>query len=136
MQLHALGLLGLRMQLHMLANAGDGLGQTIGFDRLHQVIDGVDLEGVERELAVGGDEHHRGRELQVLQCLGKLQAGCLGHVHVKEHDVAGIFLQLLDGLAHACRLGDDLRLTQFVEQELQFGARRGLVVDDHRFQHK
>ena len=114
----ALGLLGLRMQLHVLAHADDGLRQAIGFDRLHQVIDGVDFERVQREFAVGGNEHDRRRELQVLQGFRQLQARCLGHVHVKEHDVAGIFFQLLNGLTHACCLGHHFGLTQFVEQEL------------------
>ena len=123
------------MQRHMLAHTRDRLGKTLAFDGLDQVVDGVHLERVERELAVGGDEHDGGRELEVLQRVGELQAGRLGHVDVEEHHVARIFLQLFDGLAHAGSLGDHFGLAQLVEKESQFGTRRGLVIDDHRFKH-
>ena len=53
----------------------------------------------------------------------------------KKHDVAGVFLQLLDSLANAGSLGDDFSLAELVKQELELGTRRGLVIDDHRFQH-
>ena len=86
-------------------------------------------------LAVCGHEHHSRGELQVLQRVGQLQAGRLGHVHVQEHDVAGVFLQLLDGLADAGRFGDHLRLPQLFQQVLQFRACRCLVIDDHGLQH-
>ena len=123
------------MQRDAFAHAGDGLGQTIGFDRLDQVIDCVDLERVEGELAVGGDEHDRRRVLEMLQGLGELQTRGLGHVDVEEDDIDGIFLQFLDGLAHAGGLGDHVGLAELVEQEAQLRTRRRLIVDDHCFQH-
>ena len=55
----------------------------------------------------------------MLQRLSQLQARGFGHVHVKEHHVARIFLQLLDSLAHTGSFGDNLRLPQLVKQELQ-----------------
>ncbi len=71
----------------------------------------------------------------MLQRVGKLQTGGLGHVDVEEHHIARIFLKLLYRLTHAGSLGNHLGLTELVEQESQFGTRRGLVVDDHRFKH-
>ena len=105
------------MQRHLLAHARDGLSQTLGLNRLYQIIDGVHLERIKGIFAIGGHEHHRRRELQMLQSLGKLQARGLGHVHIKEHDVTGILFELLDGLAHACCLGDHLDLTYLVKQK-------------------
>ena len=115
----ALGLLRLHVQRHMLAHTGDSLGKALRFNRFHQVVDRAHLECVEGELAVRGHEHHRRRELEMLQRLGELQARGLGHVDVKEHHVNGIFLQLLNGLAHAGRLGHNLGLPQLIEQELE-----------------
>ena len=69
----------------------------------------------------------------MLQGLGQLQASGLRHVDVQEHDVAGIFFQLLDGLAHAGRFSHDLGLAEFVKQELELGTRGRLVVNDDRF---
>ena len=132
---NALGLLGLHMQRNVLADACKRLGEALGLNRFHQVIDGVHLERVERMLAVGGDEHHRGREFQVLQRLGQLQASGFRHIHVEEHDIAGVLFELFDSLAHTSRLGNNLGLAKFVEQKFQFGARGGLVVDDDCFEH-
>ncbi len=123
------------MQRHLLAHAGDGLGQAVGFHRLQQIIHGAHLEGVQRMLAVRGHEHHSGRELQVAHRIGQLQAGGLGHVHVQEHDIAGIFLQLLDGLTDTGRLGNHFDSANLVKQEPQFRPSRRFIVNDDGFKH-
>ena len=130
----ALRLLHLRMHGNMLANTGDSLGQPFGLNRLHQVVDGFHLECVQREFAVRRHEHDRWRVLQMLHGLCQLQTGRLRHVDVKEHHVAGIFLQFLYGLAHVGGFARHLYLAQFVKQVLQLRTRRSFVVDDHCLQ--
>ena len=71
----------------------------------------------------------------MLQSLSQLQTCGFRHIHIEEHDVARIFLQLVYGLAHAGGFGNDLRLTQLVKQIFEFGTSGRFVVDDDRFQH-
>ena len=82
--------------------------EAVGLDRLHQVVDGVHAEGLQRVLAVGGDEDDRGRVLELVKCLGKLHSARLGHGNVKEDDLGLGLHELLDRLAGARGLGNRL----------------------------
>ena len=86
-------------------------------------------------LGISRHKHHRRGELEVLQGLGQLKAGGLGHVHVHEHDVAGILFQLLDSLAHVGSFGCHFNPANFVEKKAQFRTGRSLVVNDDCVKH-
>ena len=110
-----LGLARLHVQRDVFRRALDGLAQTIGLDGFDQIIHSIDLESLERVLAVGGHEHDRGRVFQALQGLGELQAGHARHAHVEEKHVDGVGLHLLDGFAHAGGFRHDFDIADLIE---------------------
>ena len=110
---NALGLLGLCMKQHMFAHASKSVGKTLGFNRLNQVIDGIDLERIQSKFAISSNEYHGRRVLQMLQSLCELNTGSLGHVDIQEHNVARVFLELFDSLADAYSLGNNFSLVEF-----------------------
>ena len=116
----------------MLLDLFDRLEEALGLDRLHEVVDRVDLEGLDGMLAIGRDEHDRRRARDLRESLGQLQARRARHVDVEEHHVAAVVLEVLDGFAHVARLGHDLDLAGLLEQVLELRPRRSLVINDHR----
>ena len=59
-------------------------GQTLGAERLQQVVDGVHVEGAQRVLIVGGDEHHGDVAADQLEHLEPVE---LRHLHVEQQQV-------------------------------------------------
>ena len=117
-------------------NLVEGSLETIRLDRLHQVVDSIDVKRLERILAVGGDEHHRRRVFELMERLGKLHAVRLGHRDVQEQHVRAAIHQLLDGVTSARSLGDVLDPSGLLEEEAELGTSRGFVVNDHGTQHR
>ena len=130
-----------RRGLHAGLDLVQRAGQTVGLHRLHEVVDRVDLKGLERVLAVCRDEDHRGRVLQLVQCLGQLHARRLGHGNVKEQHVTTLVVvlldvnQMLDRVAGACDFFDGLDTTGLFKKEAQFRASRSLVINNQGMQH-
>jgi hypothetical protein len=102
--------------------------EAVVVERLEQVVERVHLEGAQRVLVVGGDEHddrHRARSDR----LHHVEAAHLRHVHVQEHDVGPRARHQLLGLrAGAGPDHGDLRIAGQVELHGLAGQR--LVVDD------
>jgi hypothetical protein len=57
----------------------------LGTDRFEEVIDGVDLEGLDGMAVEGGDEHDTGRLGKVPQQAREVEAVETGKVDVEEH---------------------------------------------------
>ena len=93
----ALRLLGLHAALDLVQR----LRKALGLHGLHQVVNGVHAKGVKRVLAVGRHKYNGRRVLELVQGLGQLHAGRLGHLDVQEHDVHLAVHQALHGLAGA-----------------------------------
>ena len=107
--------------------------QTTGFDRLQQVIDGVDLEGFDGVLVEGGHKHH-GRSLVFVfeEPAGDLEPPKAGHLNVEEYQIGLVSLDGADGFDAVAGLGDDLDAIQLPELIAQLLARQLLVVHhDH-----
>ena len=107
-----------------------GLGEALLAHRLEHVVDGVELEGVDGVLVVGGDEDRGRRGLEAGEDLGELDAGEPGHLDVEEDRVDLQLLQQpqrLGGGVGGVHLGDPVVL---LEQEGQLVEGRALVVDD------
>ena len=81
--------------------------QPLHAHRLHQVVDGVDLERLHRVLVErrGEDHHRRMRELE--QVARELDAVHVRHVDVGQHEIGGRALQQIERLATVLRLADD-----------------------------
>src|SRR6266566_9188944 len=89
------------MQLDHLARAVKSLLEPFVVERLDQVIDGGEIEGRDRVIVSGGEDHRRhslGADLA-----HDLESGLAGHLDIEEHEIR---LQLADGLdvgrAHVC----------------------------------
>ena len=106
------------------------LGEPLGAHRLEHVVDGVQVERLDRVLLVGGHEHDRRRRPEAGQHLGQLEPGQAGHLDVEEDRVD------LGSCEDPQRLGRRVAGEHVAdprrraEQEGQLVERRPLVVDD------
>ncbi|GAA4956227.1 hypothetical protein GCM10023238_23610 [Streptomyces heliomycini] len=111
--------------------AADGLGQPFLADGLEHVVDGLQVEGLDGEVLVGGDEHDERRPGEPAEQPGEVEAVEAGHLDVEEDDVDGLgpvgarlqgavdAAQRLGGVAGALGAGDAGVGVQQVEQFLQ-----------------
>lgn len=92
----------------LFGDAAYGFGQALAADRLEDVVDRLEVEGVHGEALVRGDEDDQRRCGETGQELGHVESGQARHVDVEEHDVdrRGIVRSGVDGSADAAqRLG-------------------------------
>jgi hypothetical protein len=117
--------------------------QPLQAHRLGQVVDGFEVESLERVLGVRGDEYHRRRQGQAAQLCGQFHAAAPGHVDVEQHHMAGharcwlvcALTLLLQPHHRLGRIGGlaDHRGTRFgasVDQRAQPKPRELLVIDE------
>ena len=105
--------------------------QPVRLHRLQQVVDRAALEGVDRVLVIGGDEHDLRARAGVGGQRGDFQAGQAGHADVEEGDVRGVFGQRFHRAGAVLAFGDDL---QRRPRALEFGhqcmPQQGFVLGD------
>ena len=102
-------------------------------DGLEQVVDGVDLERLERVLVEGGDEHdHRRIGIALEQAAGDLEAAQARHLDVEEDEVRLVRLDRADRLATVGGGGDDLHVLMRLEAQAKPLGSQRLVVNDER----
>jgi hypothetical protein len=123
------------------AQAVGGELQAVAFGRLEHVVDHALLEGLDRVLVVGGDEHDLGQQLVVVPFAGwqlgdlacRVDAGQARHADVQEHDVGPVLLDQGHRLEPVLRLGHDVQVGPDLEQPgAQLLAHQSLVVGQHR----
>lgn len=71
----------------LLGDAPDGLGEALAPHGLEHVVDGLEVERVDGEAFVGGDEDDERRRGEPCQELGDVEPGQPRHVDVQEHHV-------------------------------------------------
>ena len=123
----------------------DGLGEAFPADGLEDVVDGLEVEGLDGEALVGGDEHDERRPGEAGEEPGQVEAVEAGHVDVEEDDVDGLGpvgsglqgpvdpAQRLGRVARALGAADPGIRVQQVQQFLQGGL---FVVDGEGAQHE
>ena len=97
-------------------------------ERLHQVVEGVRVEGAQGVLVVGGDEDDLGGV--GAEGLDDVETGHLRHLDVEEDEVGAEGDDPLDRLLAVAALADDLDVGLLLEEVAEPLAREGLVVDD------
>ena len=113
------------------------LGEPLGAHRLEHVVDGVQVEGVDGVLLVGGHEDDGRRVPEPAQHLGELEPGQAGHVDVEEDRVDVVLAepaeqpQRLGGGVAGEHVGHPLVAA---EQEGELVEGRALVVHDEHAQ--
>lgn len=130
---------------HLLGDPADGLGEAFAADRFEDVVDGLEVERLEGEALVRGDEDDERRCGEPGEELGDVEPGETGHVDVEEDDVdrgrvvgsrvhrAADAAQRLGRPGRALRAADPGVGAQEVEQFLQGGW---FVVDGEYAQHE
>ncbi len=130
---------------HLFRDPAHGLREPFAADRFEHVVDGLEVEGVDGEALVGGDEDDERGRGESGEELGDVQAGEARHVDVQEDDIdgGGVVGARVHGAADAAqRLGrpggtfgaaDPGVGAQEVEQFLQGGW---FVVDGEYAQHE
>ena len=120
--------------------AADALGrelQPCALSGLEHVVANPLLEGVDRVLVVGGDEHDLRQVLVVGHrhlgdLAGRVDAGQAGHADVEKHDVRPVLGHQRHRLQPVARFGHDLQLWPGLSQAgAQLFAHQALVVGDH-----
>ena len=119
-----------------------GREQALAADRLEQVVEGIDLEGVDREFVEGRDEDHQRHRLRIgavaLACpcgdvARQFDPGHARHLDVHQHDLRALRLDLGERLGRIRGLTDDAvwEIGSQIGQDLaQAGPRRRLVIND------
>jgi hypothetical protein len=98
-------------------------------ERLHEVVDRLHLEGLDRELVVRGHEHDGGHRLRA-HGLDHLEPRHAGHLHVEEDEVGVQRAYGLHRLRTAGRLAHHVDSGGLAQVRAHLPPRRRLVVDD------
>ena len=111
--------------------AGDGGVEARLAERLHHVVERVDLEGAQGVLVERGHEHDAARHVGA-QRLEHREAVAARHLHVEEQQVGPQAAHDRDGLVPRRRLAHHLDRGLVREQRAHRVAGHRLVVRDHR----
>jgi hypothetical protein len=116
------------------AQSLDGAREPVRVERLEEVVDRLPVEGVERVLVVGGDEHPQRRVAAVGRGLGRdLQAAASRHPDVEERDVRALAPDRLERRVAVGARGDHLERGPGVgERGRERIAQQRLVVGEDR----
>ncbi len=105
------------------------LREALPRHRLHQVVDGAELERVDRSVGMRRDEHDGGTLFEPAEDARQLETVELGHAHVDEDRVVRPRAELAEGRRAARRHVDLADARQAAQQARKIGERGLLVVD-------
>ena len=109
----------------------DGFGDAGFVERLEDVVDGVDVEGLHGILVEGGGEDHvRDFELALDQLFEDAEAVEAGHLDVEEEQVWGMLFDEIDGFEAVLALGLEMDFGKGFQEEGQLFASGLFVVND------
>ena len=105
--------------------------QALAGDGFQQVIDGALVEGIDRVLVVGGDEHHLGGGTRVERASGHFQPRQPRHADIEEGDVGSQGGDGVERRAAVVAGGDDAQCRPLLGQQgHQRVAQQGFVFGD------
>src|SRR5208283_399521 len=104
---------------------GESGSETVGSDRLEQVVKRVYLEGMNGVLVVSGGEYDLWHVVEPLQ---QFEPGHAGHLYVKEDHVRYKLADKLKRLLAVACLAGNLYFRMDSQEARQLGARQALVV--------
>ena len=117
------------MALELLSRVPEGGLEPWAAERLQQVIERVDLEGLQRILVVGGHEDDGGHAVGS-ERLADGEPVHRRHLNVEEDEIGRIAPDGLEGLGAVRALPDHLDVRLLAEQRHEARAGHRLIVDD------
>jgi hypothetical protein len=110
----------------------DGFGQAGFVEGLEDVIDSVNVEGLDGVVVEGGGEDDvRDFEFAFNEFLEDAETVEAGHLHVEENEVRRVFLDEVDGVEAVFALGQEVDFGEGFEEKREFLTRGLFVVDDN-----
>jgi hypothetical protein len=120
--------------VNAFADAIESFAEAVGREGFEEIVDGVDLKGLERVLIVGGDEDDGGRAFGG-EAGDDLEAVLLGHADVEEEEVRVLRVRGEDrGLAVAI-FADDLDVFVRAQEADESAAGERFVIDNEGADH-
>jgi hypothetical protein len=101
----------------------------VAIERLEHVVDRIDLEGVERVILVGGNEHDQ-RRRPLRQAAQHVETALATHLHIQQHQVGPQIRDHLNGLFAVRAFADDFDVEFFAAQLAQALPGGVFVIDD------
>jgi hypothetical protein len=109
----------------------DGFGDASFVERLEDVVDGVDVEGLDGVLVEGGGKDDVGNfEFAFDELFQDTETVKAGHLDIEENEVGGMFFDKVDGFKAVLALAKEIDFGKGFEEEGEFVASRFFVVDD------
>ena len=87
--------------------AMNGLGETLRADWLDQVVNGIEIEGLDCVFGVGGDHDRLGRRVK---CFQEIEAGCARHLDIEKEGIRPFFADQFEGGGFALGFPNDLNV--------------------------
>jgi len=87
--------------------AMNSLGETLGADWLDEVVNGIEIEGLECVFGVGGDHDRLGRRVK---CFQEIEAGCARHLDIEKEGIRPFFADQFEGGGFALGFPNDLNV--------------------------
>src|SRR5690606_9556706 len=103
--------------------------------RLHQVIGGLRLEGVDGEAVIGGGEDDRGRRGEARKMARALQPVHARHANVQQHHVGVVLDDLAKRFFAVARFANHFRASDRLQHATQAESRRRLIIHDQYAHH-
>ena len=106
------------------------LPKTLVIVRLEKIIERVNLERLQREFIVRGDEHDFRQRRTKRRC--HLKSVHLGHLHVEENDIR---MQAFDGrdrFRSVVRFANHLEIGRLPQKPQHLSPRRAFIVNQQR----
>jgi len=87
--------------------AMNGLGETLGGDRFHQIVDGLHIKRLKRIFGVGGDHNELGR---VGEGFEKIKSRCARHLDIEKEGIRPFFANHFKGGGFVAGFSDDFKV--------------------------
>jgi hypothetical protein len=120
-----------RLCFEHFASTVDGLGETALVEGFQDIINGADVEGLNRVLIEGRGEDHVGHfHFALDQLFQDTETVETGHFYVKKNQIGEMFLDQSDGFDAIFSLTDEVNFGETLQQESELIASRLFVIDD------
>src|SRR5687768_10303015 len=113
----------------MFACACDSSLDAFAIVRLEEIVEGVDVECLQRILSVCSDENER-RKIFAMQPLDHFEAVFLRHLYIEKDEIRFLSRDRFDGFDSVLTLADERDVVLVAQKSLDAIACEGFVVDD------